>query len=441
MVQQNNIFNCLKYGLLFGIAYTIIYSLVNSSATIDHIGFYDTNVGLSISLSISSVIVFSELVQNKSVSANVLRILLLVILMTIMIFTKSRVSIIGTCIGCLVFCNNRYKIYLVLFSVLIISSICLTTTKINSTKGRYFIYKTAISMMDTPNAIIKGRGINGFRETYMTYQAENLENAADDQKQLADNILYPLNEYLRYAINYGIARCALVILIFLYIMSKSKFTDRSRSLFVTIFPFTLFSYPFNYPITWIILSFIVADLQLKSCSERGKTSKFIRMSLIVSSIFLLITSFTQVKYQLKWRNATNLDILGKHEEAEQEFIYLSKTGFMPSEFYYNYATHLMTANECNNAHKMLNKCAIIDYNTQLLRAQIYAKQEEYDKAISSYMYAHKMCPNRFIPLFEIYKISDETNRKFLKLEMRDRILSKKIKINSTKINYIINYVK
>lgn len=66
--------------------------------------------------------------------------------------------------------------------------------------------------------------------------------------------------------------------------------------------------------------------------------------------------------------------------------------------------------------------------------------KQYDKAISNYDLASKMCPNRFEPLYAQYKIYTEINDIENKEALAYTIQNKLVKIKSNKITTIINEV-
>jgi len=56
------------------------------------------------------------------------------------------------------------------------------------------------------------------------------------------------------------------------------------------------------------------------------------------------------------------------------------------------------------------------------------KLNDFNGAIYYYLLASKMCPNRFIPLFELVKIYDKINQLTKALKLAKAILVKPIKI-------------
>ena len=102
-------------------------------------------------------------------------------------------------------------------------------------------------------------------------------------------------------------------------------------------------------------------------------------------------------------------------------------------FYYDYAAVLLEHKQSSQAIKILNNSATIDYDTQLLRGDIYADLHQYDKAISHYEEAASMCPNRFLPLYNQYKVYEEKKDTANMTSLRNVIINKTIKVPSYEI--------
>ena len=99
----------------------------------------------------------------------------------------------------------------------------------------------------------------------------------------------------------------------------------------------------------------------------------------------------------------------------------------------DYEKSLSYAIEANNI--------INNYDTQLLLADCHKMLNDCDKSIQHYTIAASMCPNRFIPLYEIFNAYKENNNRIKKDSIANAILSKKIKVNSPIIDNIIDIVK
>ena len=71
-----------------------------------------------------------------------------------------------------------------------------------------------------------------------------------------------------------------------------------------------------------------------------------------------------------------------------------------------------------------------DYDIQMLKADNYKNMNDYHLAEKCYLLASQMCPNRFIPLYELVNIYDSTGRSDKALKLAKIIVNKPVKIPS-----------
>ncbi len=165
-------------------------------------GTYDSPTGLAFSV-ILAIISLSNLITKKSTNKQLILYIALITVCTLILFaSNSRAGLLSAFIIFFVFFMKKYKkIVSIVFCGLILFSIF--NFKTESSKGRWFIYSTTLSMLDTPKHICFGYGHDGFKKKYMLQQAINLKAKSLDTRQRADNIKHPLNEFLLLLINYG----------------------------------------------------------------------------------------------------------------------------------------------------------------------------------------------------------------------------------------------
>jgi len=112
-------------------------------------------------------------------------------------------------------------------------------------------------------------------------------------------------------------------------------------------------------------------------------------------------------------------------------------------FLYNYAVELNYGKRYKESIQIAQLCEKLwaDYNLQLLLGDNYNQLKRYKEAEKHIMLAANMCPTRFIPLYELFKIYKNTNNKEKSIRMAKTILKKPIKINSLQVQYIIADIK
>lgn len=339
-------------------------------------------------------------------------------------------------------CFQKSWIKNIAVSLLLISFISLfsNSSKVDSTYGRSFILKTSLSLLKEPKDYIFGLGGNSFGREYMKSQAESLTTSPLREQQLADNIRHPLNEFVFYLIEYGLI---LVILILsLIIISYDTESLFCKTTLAVIISFMFFSYPMRYPITWIMVAFILSKCKILNLNTI-KYPKYIiwikNISLVSLLVFLSIVSIFQTKGYMNWEKGFFYVQLGKLDSA-QEYYNLASKHLNNSQFVYNRAFYENLRGNYEIALEILNKTNIYDYEVALLKSKIHTSGLDYESALGELTMAERMCPNRFTPLFEKYKIFEQIGDSLNLTITKNRILHKPIKIKSQKIDYIKEYV-
>lgn len=183
-----------------------------------------------------------------------------IIMVVAIICTGSRSGVLCASIILLIYsCIKFGKKRIVLYSLPLtfIFTILLYFLRPDSANGRILIWKSLIPMLsDVP---ILGMGIHGFRKYYMDYQAEYLCNHPQDPySQLADNVLYPFNEFIHLYICFGVVGILTVLfmLFMLFRVFRKNPDDTGQIAVLTLLSIAIlsfFSYPFNYPFTYFIV--------------------------------------------------------------------------------------------------------------------------------------------------------------------------------------------
>ena len=114
-----------------------------------------------------------------------------------------------------------------------------------------------------------------------------------------------------------------------------------------------------------------------------------------------------------------------------------------AEFLYSYATLLYNDKQYEDAISVAEKCDSVsaNYDLEILLANSYMFVGKLSQAEKHYLQAYNMCPNRFIPLYKLFKIYKQRGDTEQMLKVGNIILNKKIKVPSQKIDIILNNVK
>ena len=135
----------------------------------------------------------------------------------------------------------------------------LYTINRNSANGRLFIWARSFELIKERKFL--GYGTDAFKANYMTHQANYFEsNPESAYSMIADNVQYPYNEWIDLLLNYGLSGLFLLLtciicIIICYRKNNSTIKKYAAMSCFSIVVFSLFSYPFFYTCTWIVLGF------------------------------------------------------------------------------------------------------------------------------------------------------------------------------------------
>ena len=344
-----------------------------------------------------------------------------------------------------------YKLLLVLFVGLFIGgAFIFYYQKKDSANGRLLIWKVSFAMIkDKP---FWGHGYGAFQAQYMDYQAEYFRSNSDSKfKLLADNVKHPFNEFIKVAVEFGIAGLAVIFLVILLVLWRIiKSTNENRELvlsgLVSFFVLACFSYPLQYVATWLLLAFYLsAILPPKEIRIRNTpVSVITRVTIVVACIFALSHLIRQVGAEKKWKTIAMSSLRGNTEKMLPEYrkLYLAFLKRNPF-FLYNYGAELNVAGKFDKSIDILTECKkrFNDYDLQMLMADNYCKKGEIEKAIQAYQHASNMIPCRFLPIYQLFKIYREKDQKEIAVKYANEIVDKKVKISSFTVNSIVSEAK
>lgn len=428
---------------LFSAGISSIFAIRQFLENKDITGCYDNLVGFDITLvfGIMSILYLIKSYKIKRKYQSILFIVMLIFFILI-VMTKSRLAILAIIIGyCSLFSNKRLTILISCLSIICIISF-IDSKKNESTYGRGFILKTSMTLLDSPSKILMGYGEDGFKSNYMPRQAELLKAETVAVKQRASNIIHPLNEFVLMTIKYGILMPVLSLtLLGLIIFGKSN-SSYSKSIALVLLTYSLFSYPLKYPISWISLAVaLTISSENKTSTHKTRLILYGTHSIVLFTVgcllFLMISNSAYLNHN--WKIAHTQALLGKKQQSLTNYHKLSQR-MNTDEFIFNHASYFHNLGKNTEANSILSNINLVDYETMMLSGKIKESLGLYKDALNDFCLAYDMCPNRFFPLFEIYKIYEKTNNINGQRKYSELIRNKPIKVQSPQIDYIIDYV-
>ena len=335
---------------------------------------------------------------------------------------------------------------------MIMAAVCLgalTFTAVNkqaSSEGRRFILERSWELIaQNPWT---GHGSGGFEREYMLMQAEYFANHPNSHYAwLADEVRHPLNEFVLAWIDYGVAAPIMLALGFvsaITVLAKKKksFASALACTLAALFVFACFSYPFKYPLSWVMASLAPACLWTGRLSDifHKRIQRAIPAILWGCSAIILTGLATEYHYDRKWSRAAQLALHGQSARAMPVYSDLYRHYARNPYFLYNYAAELFYAGHFHAALQIAEECRTYwaSYNLELLTGDIFRHLKQYRKAHTHYQLAAHMCPVRFAPLEGMYLAYKASGNIHKSDSVANIIQAKEIKVISPEIIRIKN---
>ena len=332
---------------------------------------------------------------------------------------------------------------------LIVVLLCgMYAVKKDSADGRVIIWRcTAEMIADRP---LFGHGYGSFEAEYMLYQARYFERHPESRFiLLADNVKHPFNEFLLVLAEFGVF--GLLLVVWLWVWTRRTYrrhrTNRAFTgllVFVALSVLSLFSYPFKYPFAWLSVAMGVVMLCGPDCGVRKRAFRLYSSALIVLfSVFVLGYTARQAWYECRWKRLVDKSMLGKTREVMPGYEAITPHLRSNGYFLYNYAAELNGLGRFDESAKVLELCVtrLNDYDVQQLWADNLYQKKEYAEAERRSWLAYHMCPNRFMPLYELFKSAEVQGDTLRMVDLAEMILEKPVKIPSMEINHIKQEMK
>lgn len=453
IVCCNVLLLCLFLELLLGY-YQWIEVLLNNTSLSGVRGTFDNAAGLVA----ATVILYACLLTLRSaVTGNRTKTITLNLItwsaVGLIIAIQSRIGLLAI-IGCywahqkwtLSFLRKKgIRRYLFIFSA-IIGGLALYFIKKDSADGRILIYRCTMELFT--KSPFTGLGYGGFKAAYMQEQAAFFQTHPDSPfNRLADNIYTPMNEYLRFLVEYGIVTSAFLFLLVFYAWnmcrkSNNKVDNAVHNLLTGIFILSLCSYPITYPfVLWTVLTAVAWTFRNEKPliliqSTLLRTFSLWGRALATGLAFLL--TCRSLHFDMQWSKAFSTLQQGKACHAITMYESLYPEMSENPAFLYNYAVFCNEMQRYARSDSLLNAYKKYGYDTNvlLLEANNAMEREDYSRAESCLMNAHNCIPNRFIPLFYLMRLYRTTDNEEQAKKIALQIIRQPIKVPSEEVNWI-----
>lgn len=431
------------YGLLqyIGIFYV--------SRGFDITGSFDNPAGFAACL--SAGFPFCLAVMRKSKRMRLFGLAASAIITLSIILSGSRAGILAVVIVAAVYLGHRYCGLLrkhrnfifplsgIIFVILVAGLFLL---KKDSALGRILIWKNTCEMIS--HQPVSGFGPSGFMREYMLCQADYFaKNTDSPYALLAGNVTHPFNEYLLVAIEYGAVGLLPVLAAFVFLIKSSRqITIPHLCILSAGFVFACFSYPLRYSFVTVLLAYSLAAIKIKPATAfriNGRR-KFIWAALLgVIGIFLI----RDVEFEKHWGRLARQDGLPDKSEILDRYAALHAQWNGDPMFLYNYGAVLNHAGDYSGSNAVMFQCTdyFNDYDVQRIIADNYDNMNNQEKAEEHYIIASRMIPNRFVPLYQLFRLYEKNGRTNEAMRTAKAIIEMPVKVQSKVVERIRSAAK
>jgi O-antigen ligase len=417
-------------------------------------GNFDNPAGYAAALVCVYPYVF-RFIRHSRRTVRYISVVLSAVVVAAAVLSESRAAIIASIVVTVCYLFSRYSGLRIRKSIKIIT-VCvalagmssLYALKKDSADGRLLIWQSTLNIIkDKPLA---GHGYGTFNAKYMLYQAAYFDARPDSRySALADNVLHPFNEYLLTLSEHGVAGLGVLVLLGLLIVRR-YFRNPDSDKFIALLSllslaaFSCFSYPLEYPFSWIIVFLNMAVICPATKMFAGTKSAYVAKTTVCTlAADLLFAVVLLTKAEMKWNTIARQSLSGKTLRVLPEYEKLYSCLHHNGLFLYNHAAELHEVKEYGKSLSVFDVCVKYynDMDVQMLLADNYKELGMYVKAEQHFKLAASMCPNRFMPLYQLALLYKETNRNDEALNLAQHIVDKEIKIPSSTVNAIKNKMR
>lgn len=373
-------------------------------------------------------------ISTKDTRSNLILFFLFLSLIVI-VWLRSRTAILMMLINIL-YLPKQYFHFLgkksLWFGSLAILFISLMALKRDSSHGRFLIWKISCNIIrDSP---LIGTGLNSYKSIYPTYQAKFYQQGKMTDKEilLADNTIYAFNEYIQLTCETGLVGLVfLLALVFLYLSNKNRKKNPLFIAGVTLLISFLFTYSLHTPyfvvIAVLLLCFFSTTtrtvIRIQYPNARYLYGALCIVVLLIAHTFCYkLYAFNQF---ISLHEKPSVEITSECKKIER---YLSDN---PS-FLYVFSQNLYSQGKYKEALKRTSSLAKLIQNTDvnILQGGIHESLGAISKAEEYFKNASNICPNRFVPRYELMKLYIETGQDNLAKQTAKEIIKLPEKIPS-----------
>lgn len=331
---------------------------------------------------------------------------------------------------------------ILLFISVIIGVIGIYHLKVDSAKGRLFMWKiSSIAIVEKP---FSGYGIGNFAHAYGRAQEEYFAKGDYDEieERVAGSPEYAFNEYLQVAVECGIPTLLLILLVIggcLYQGIKLQRIGLCGG-FISLLIFSFSSYPMIYPCFLITFLFL-----LIGCTLRKSQKQMVIFAFLIGMAGVWLVRHNRYDACCDWLRCKMLYSIQEYDSTKKEYEKLYPLLKDRPRFLFEYGRCLHKLKEYEASNLILLEAEKISCDPMILNVigENFQALKKYKEAEHWLLRSTHRLPGRIYPYYLLAKLYAEPD--FLKPEklknMVKIVLTKEPKVQSIAIQEMREEVK
>lgn len=416
-------------------------------------GLFDNPIGLASACAVACPFLLCAAFSRPAPRRmRAVAVVLLTLFLGLMMLLVSRTALVATVWMCLLVGLRRFPVlwrrrrrWLAGVSLgcllLAAGSYCL---KKDSADGRLLVYRCSAQLI--AGRPFFGHGTTGFKAGYMPVQAAYFRAHPDSRfVPLAGNVYTPLNDYLLWLVQYGLAGVLPLVLMgagACVTLRRGRYAWEywlPGTVLAGVGAMSLFSYPMTYPFMWwVVLTAAAWVFRREQPLLRFPAEPRAAYVLAGAAVCLSAMACRGAGLELRWRSAAA--VAGRYgpSRALDAYARLASGLSHHPDFLYNYAVLMNAAGHAAESDSLLDRYALygVDTHVRLLAADNALQRDDAARAGHLLWDAYFMAPVRFIPLyrlFRLYRAQDDTLRA---RQVARLIREKPVKVPSEEVDWI-----
>lgn len=338
-------------------------------------------------------------------------------------------SLLYFCSSVPAYCRKHKTVFAIFLCLSVIAGgIAIYNYRPASAEARLLIWRVSADMVvDAP---LLGHGASSFSREYMLYQASYFkENPSSPFMMVADNTIYPFNEFVGVVVRYGALGLLLVALLFCSALCSSCKNRKSKILksgLLALSVFSFFSYPTGVFPLLLFYGFLLGGI-------KSKVIYFISFpSWILSLIMIIIVALGVQTLRdgiFVKKMANTLSVLYQRE-AE-----INEVDYSRMRYNINFNDYYMTWMSRQADVVISRDKRIMDIQPSCegycMLGRYYMSQKAYSEAKKYLVLASYMIPTRIRPKYYLWELYVSLGNKSKALEVAKEILSMPLKLENS----------